>query len=151
MTERFNIDENILQGSIEIDEIGKECMDSGDYLYKYKDCVDISPLAMIDDLAAINKCGPDSVALNTLINEKIKAKKLELGASKCVKLHVKGKREEYECPTLISETLIEKNGMKKEDSVKYLGDYISSDGSNEANIVDREKKGVGINSNLDHC
>ena len=37
---------------------------------------------MIDKLAAISKCGPDSIALNTFINEKIKAKKLELGPKK---------------------------------------------------------------------
>ena len=35
------------------------------------------------------------------------AKKLELGANKCVKLHIKGKQEQNECPTLISETLLE--------------------------------------------
>ena len=82
ITDRFEIAENILQGgqwgpiqcSVEIDEIGKECMDSGQMQYKYKNCVDISPLAMIDDLAGISNCGPDSVSLNTFINEKIKAK-----------------------------------------------------------------------------
>ena len=38
--------------------------------------------------------------------------------------------------------------MKKEDSVKYLGDYISSDGSNKTNIIEREKKGIIINNQL---
>ena len=55
ITERFEIQENILQGgqwgpiqcSIEVDEIGKECLDSGEKLYKYKDCVDILSLIHI--------------------------------------------------------------------------------------------------------
>ena len=118
ITDRFEIEENILQGgqwgpiqcSIEVDEIGKECLESGEHLYKYKDCVDVTTLAMIDDLAALSKCGPESIALNTYINEKIKAKKMEFGPEKCVKLHIKGKKdEEFECPVLISETLIKKS------------------------------------------
>ena len=38
--------------------------------------------------------------------------------------------------------------MKKVDTVKYLGDYLSSDGSNTVNVLKREQKGVGINSQL---
>ena len=48
----------------------------------------------------------------------------------------------------ISETLIEKSEMKKVDTVKYLRDYISSDGSNTVNIAEREKKVVGINAQV---
>ena len=156
ITDRFDIEENIMQGgqwgsiqcSIEVDELGKECMESGEHLYKYKDCVDVSTLAMIDDLAAISKCGPEATALNTFINEKIKAKKLEFGPTKCVKLHVKGKKKDYECPILISETLSKKSVMERVDTVKYLGDYVSSDGSNTANILAREQKGNGIVNQL---
>ena len=78
----------------------------------------------------------------------MKAKKLELGPKKCVKLHVKGKKEESDCPVLISKTLHEKSEMEKVDTVKYLGDYISSDGSNTVNIAEREKKGLGINAQV---
>ena len=134
---------------IEIDDIGAQCMDSGERLYKYKDCVDVSTLAMIDDLAGISKCGVESIELNTYINEKIKAKKLELGPDKCVKMHIKGKKSEDTCPTkLISETLSGKSEMKTVNYVKYLGDYISNDGSNDKNIEDRWKKGIGINCSI---
>ena len=61
---------------------------------------------------------------------------------------MKGKKEGSECPLLISETLHEKSEMEKVDTVKYLGDYISSDGSNTVNIAEREKKGSGINAQV---
>ena len=72
LTERKSINNIVTQGgvwgpiqcSVEIDEIGKECMDSGERLYKYKNCVYICPLAMIHDLAGISICGPDSIEFN---------------------------------------------------------------------------------------
>ena len=54
-----------------------------------------------------------------------------------MKLHVKGKIESHECPVLFSETLHEKSEMKNVQSVKYLGDIISNDGSNTENISER--------------
>ena len=47
------------------------------------------PLAMIDNLIAINPWGPESLSLNLMINSKIEAKKLrchipdQKGKSKC--------------------------------------------------------------------
>ena len=89
-SEKFEINDNVMQGgvwgplqcSIEIDQIGKECMEKGEKLYKYKDCVSVSSLAMIDDLAGISKCGCDSIVLNSYINTKIKSKKLTCGSEK---------------------------------------------------------------------
>ena len=77
-TDEFEIHENVMQGgvwgplmcSIEVDQIGKECTENGERIYKYKDCVALSTLAMIDDLAGISKCGCDSIDLNSYINTK---------------------------------------------------------------------------------
>ena len=56
------------------------------------------PLAMVDDVLAIAKCGIKSVAVNTFINSKMEMRKLTLGKCKCKKMHV-GKDNPY-CPTL---------------------------------------------------
>ena len=68
--------------------MGKECLERGKYLYKYRGEVDIPPLAMIDDIAAISNCGLDSVMVNSYLNSKTNLKKLQFGVAKCNKLHV---------------------------------------------------------------
>jgi hypothetical protein len=64
----------------------------------YKDIVGIPPLAMMDDLVSVSKCGIDSVVMNAFLNSKSDVKKLQFGISKCHKLHV-GK-ERKTCPDL---------------------------------------------------
>merc|ERR1712080_328178 len=86
-----------LKCSVQIDDIGKECLKTGKYIYKYKQSVDIPHLAMIDDIAAVAKCGIESVQLNSYINTKIKSNKLKFGPNKCVKLHINNKNEKCEC------------------------------------------------------
>ena len=63
---------------------------------------------------------------------------------------MKGKNKTVinECPILVSETLLEKSEMENVSSVKYPGDIISNDGSNTANISERENKGTGINAQI---
>ena len=56
---------------------------------------------MIDDLAAIAKCGSDSVELNAIVNAKIKSKFLEFGVGKCFNLHVGHKLSS--CPKLLAQ------------------------------------------------
>ena len=56
------------------------------------------PLAMVDDLLAVAKCGTESTNVNTFINAEIEMKKLKFhvpdsnGRSKCNKIHI-GKRK----------------------------------------------------------
>ena len=54
----------------------------------YKKAIRIPPLAMIDDVLAVSKCGIDTVEVNTLINMKIESKKLRLSEDKCGHIHV---------------------------------------------------------------
>ena len=73
--------------SVQVDTFGKECVHKRKYLYEYKDEVGIPPLAMVDDLALISKCGLDSVLINGYINQKTNIKKLQFGvdsATKCI-------------------------------------------------------------------
>ena len=106
------------------------------------------PLAFVDDLNGIAKCGFDSIALNTFITTQIELKKLRFhvadkkGKSKCVKMHV-GKNHEN-CPVLKVHGTI----MPEVTEEKYLGDILSFDGKNSKNIKDRISKGIGIISQI---
>ena len=99
------------------------------------------PLAMVDDLLGIAKCGEHSVDLNTTINSRIKIKKLQFhtpdanGKSKCHTIHI-GKNT-TKCPML----KVHGHQMEKVSSDTYLGDGISSDRKNKLNIETRVAKG----------
>ena len=114
-----------------------------DYVYKYKDKVDIKALAMVDDLLGIAPCGLESLARNTFINVQIEMKKLRFhtagpdGKTKCHKIHV-GKKHEF-CPTL----LVHGTTIPAVSSDTYLGDIICGDGTNKINIENRVLKGQG--------
>ena len=61
-TERGSITNSVIQGDVfgpmlcakQIDEIGKECLDSCKYTYKYKSEIDIPPLIMLDYLISVS-------------------------------------------------------------------------------------------------
>ena len=157
MTERVNIPQIVQQGgtwgpvlcSNTVDTIGKKCRDRGELHYLYKNTVRVLPLAMVDDLNCISKCGLESIELNTFINTQIELKKLRFhvpdakGKSKSHKLHI-GKNKET-CPILkVHGTVME---SVEEDT--YLGDIISSDGRNTKNIADRISKGIGKISQIE--
>ena len=156
ITRRVSIPKIVQQGgtwgpclcSNSVDTIGKKIRDRGVPSYLYKGTVRVLPLAMVDDINAISKCGIDSVDLNTFVNTHIELKKLRFhvpdveGKSKCHKIHVGGKKES--CPELkVHGTIIE---SVEEDT--YLGDLISGDGKNKKNIEKRISKGLGIISQI---
>ena len=65
-------------------------------MFRYRQAVTKPPLGMIDDLASVAYCGPQSVILNAVINAKVSMKRLEFNKTKCVKLHV-SKAERQSC------------------------------------------------------
>ena len=77
-----------LKASVQLDTLGKECIENVDGLFKYKDCVNITTLIMIDDILAISPCGNESVKMNAIIQSKIETKQLRFGPSKCFKMHI---------------------------------------------------------------
>ena len=87
-----------------IDSIGKKCRDRGQHTYLYKKTAKILPLAFVDDLNGISKCGEESSALNIFLTTQIELKKLKFhvpdkeGKTKCHKMHI-GKKHSM-CPTL---------------------------------------------------
>ena len=82
----------------------------------------VLPLAMVDDLLAVRKCGVDSIETNTTINTIIEMKKLEFHIpkpnkkSKCHYLHV-GKPS-HVCPGM----KVHGNKSEKVSEALYLGD-----------------------------
>ena len=99
--------------------------------------------------------------MNAYINAKTNLKKLQFGPDKCHKMHI-GPKKSY-CPDLHidswkieNKTEIETKNielidvfegeveMEESEEEKYLGDYITSDGSNKKNVAARKGKGFGI-------
>ena len=150
-----------LQCSVLVDTIGKECLQEDKLLYTYRETIKIPPLAMVDDIVAVSVCGIETVDMNSYLNTKTNLKKLQFGTKKCVKMHV-GCYTPY-CPDLYIDQWklenVEESGCNIRDLVdvtdddhlmedtveqKYLGDIISSTGSNKNNIASRRGKGIGV-------
>ena len=152
LTDRANLPNIVQQGgtwgsllcSNTVDTIGKKCRNRAEHFYLYKNVVRILPLAFVDDLNAISKCGLESISLNTFITTQIELKRLKfhvpdaVGKSKCHKMHI-GRRDTL-CPTLKVHGTV----MQEVSEETYLGDIVSCDGKNTKNIKDRISKGVGI-------
>ena len=148
-TDRVNIPRIITQGgtwgpilcSNSIDKIGKMADEKG-HIYKYKNMVKITPLAMIDDLLSVSRCGIESIEINITINTAIELKKLEFHRpekkGKCHYMHV-GKPNQI-CPGM----KIHGRKAGQVSEATYLGDIIRSDGKNTSNAKSRKSKGVGL-------
>ena len=174
VTERKNVDKTVMQGDVwgpifcatTIDSFGKECINDNKYLYKYKG-KDIPPLSMIDDLACITTCGPDTVQSNSFINYKISSKKLQCGIERCKKMHIGRTQNEVTCPELYVDgwkehyvNNVETNVVKVKDTYegsapinqteneKYLGDILSSDGKNYKNVLSRKNKCTALSNEI---
>ena len=105
-----------------VDTIGRYCYTYSTGLYFYRNASAIPPLGMIDDVAGIANCSDDSIVLNTIVNTRIEAKKLEFNLKKCVNMHIGPDSEK--CQTLRA------HGTRMENVVNqlYLGDIISNSG-----------------------
>ena len=155
-TERIDMPKIVMQGgkwgplkcSNSIDKIGKKCLTSGQHIYLYKGIVKIMPLAMIDDLLVVNKCGLESVKANIFINSQIEMKKMRLhtpkdgGKSKCHVIHVSKRKTDCQ------ELKVHGFKMEKVYSDTYLGDIVTADGKNTLNIEARVAKGLGLTSQI---
>ena len=129
--------------AIQIDTLGKEVLkEDGDKLYKYKGCVKIPPMALIDDILTITECGIDSILMNAAVQSKVNNKRLILGKDKCSKMHVGS--DSVNCPDL----KVHSSEMLTSSKEKYLGDIITNDGKIDENLKSRNAKGVGIKNQI---
>ena len=86
LTRREPFYEIVMQGdvmaplisSLQVDTIGKECLEEEKHLYYYKNVVPIPPLGMVDDLFTISTCGYKTSFMNQFINSKTGMKKLHV-------------------------------------------------------------------------
>ena len=83
---------------------------------------------MVDDVLAISKCGPTSIAMNALVNSFLSSKKLKLNKTKCAKIDVGRKSDS--CPSLF----MQYKKIKDSEQEKYLGEVIHQKGT--ATVVD---------------
>ena len=96
LSRRETFEEIVMQGdvlaplvsSLQVDTMGKECIEEKKHLYFFKGIVPIGPLGMVDDLLTISECGVKTTLMNEFINFKTGTKRLQFGTAKCIKLHI---------------------------------------------------------------
>ena len=152
-----------LISSLQVDTMGKECLEQKKHLYLFKGIVPIGPLGMVDDLFTISECGFKTSLMNHYINFKTGTKRLQFGASKCIKMHIGKDKNEVLCKDLFvpgwkveletdpvtgncsqADSFIGNQKIEVKDEQLYLGDIISSNGSHTKNVQNRKNKGIGI-------
>ena len=125
-TDRTDIKNIIIQGTVwgslmctvTMDTLAKQVYSNDNLLYKYNEVVSVPPLEMVDDILTVSKCGATAVTMNTEVNTLTDLNKLELGHSKCARMHVGIKCKQCHKGNI--------NGteMKETQKEKYLGDQI---------------------------
>ena len=122
LTDRIELKNLEMQGtvisnikcSIQVDSIGKDCLTENKGVYKYKGCINIPPLSMVDDILTVSLCGTDSVKVNGIVQAKVECKQLKLSHLKCYNMHT-GKKSQHLCPSLS----IHGTKMLKSETQKY--------------------------------
>ena len=146
-----------------VDGFGKDSLSPELHPYKYKGKVPIPLLGMVDDIFMISESGYKAQRLNGFINAKTAIKRLQFGAKKCHVMHIGNnipthkKSDFYVDEWLMTETEeretnttdIEENFNGEEEiqeveNTKYLGQIISTNGSNMKNLENRANKGIGL-------
>ena len=173
LTDRQMIENVVLQGdtfgsilaSVQVDNICKEVVAS-DTGYKYKDILDVSILALVDDLIGITKAGYQAQQMNAIINAKTAEKRLQFGVTKCKSMVVGGIEKvmnnklsvdkwsiahkiDENCNTdILEENFDGKVEIENVEKQKYLGFILSSRGNNMENIKEMKKKSVWVSRKI---
>ena len=145
LSQRVNISNIIMQGSVWgslccvvlMYKLGKLLYNQPKLLYYYKGVVACPPLQMVDDILAVQKCSPQSVQVNTVVNTFMQLEKLTLSKTKCHNIHM-GKYKSA-CQNL----QVNGSRMHESRSEKYLGDILHNTGSLKPNIANRLSRGWG--------
>ena len=126
-----------------MDTPGRQELESGIGIFKYKDTIDVPSLAMIDDVMGMALCGDYSIELNSIINANMETKKLRLSEDKCFKIRICKKGTN--CTQILK---VHEVNMKNASEATYLGDVISESGTIDATILQRTQKATGIISQI---
>ena len=79
-----------LRCSMTTDTLGKDILSNkaqANTISRYKEFLPIPPLALVDELFVITKCGVESLVMNGEVHSKIMTKRLKLGIEKCFQMH----------------------------------------------------------------
>ena len=137
-----------------VDTFGKESYEKQKHLYYYRNKTPVSMLSMLDDVFALSTCGPASIQMQEYINIKSGSKKLQIARDKTFRMHIGKKNPTFQCEksyidcwetdqTKPTEKYLGKVKVQQTFSTKYLGEIISSDGTNTQNIAARKQRGFG--------
>ena len=145
ISSRINIKQIIMQGSVWgslccvvlMDKLGKLVYSKPELLYYYKGLVEVPTLQMVDDILCVQKCSPQTIQQNSVVNTFMELEKLQLNQKKCHKIHIGNKS------SCCQDLKIHGQPMKEATSDTYLGDKIHNSGNNKANIETRVAKGFG--------
>ena len=122
---------------------------------------------MVDGKLLISEAGYKTARLNAFMNAKTASKKLQYAPEKCFVLHVGKCIPDYKKPDLYvegwklqeltntptgqkytNETFEGEQGIEEKQTEKYLGQILSSDGSNLLNVKYRSGKGKGAKNKI---
>ena len=143
-TRPMTIGDVIMQGTVweslfcpaTMNKLGKLVYSMPEMMYKYKG-VPIPPLGMIDDVITVTNVN-QTTDMNKLMNTLMDPKNLRLSKKKFFRIHIGNGHQN--CPDV--KVLDEQ--MKDANSDKYLGDIIHTNGTIQATIENRKKKGGKI-------
>ena len=127
-SERVELNKVVMQGSVPgglicSNQLSKICnkLYSEGNVYMYRGQIPIPPLAMVDDVVAVNECNStDALACNIKIDTFVQRKKLEsqVGDGKCQWVH----SGEGECRSTYHAN---NNEITQTEIYKYLGDHVA--------------------------
>ena len=120
----------------------------------------IAPLTMCDDLLVISECGYKTDVMVSYINCQSRFNFLQFGLSKCYKMHIGKTKQKFKCTPVFldswkseeieneksgkvtfQESFVGKAQIKEVTNQKYLGNIISDDGTNTADITAKCNRG----------
>jgi hypothetical protein len=116
---------------------------------------------MIDDVLAFANCGPKSTQIQEFLNIKSGSKKLQFSTEKTFRMHVGVRRPAFKCEQSYidswnidriqnTEKYVGAVKVKSTNTIKYLGELISSDGTNTENVAARVRRGYGTVKEICH-
>ena len=152
ITKRKSITNAVMQGTVwsslfcttTMDKLGKIFYKNKEFLYKYRNKIEIPSLGMVDDILSVQKCSIDASKANAVINAFVDSKKLILNKNKCHRIHIgpknRVKNRNYGCPDL----KVHNAKMSDSKKEKYLGDVIDNTGKNRETVNERQRKGYAI-------
>jgi len=155
-----------IMASTFIEKFGSES-ENENFTYIYRDQVKIPPLTMLDDILSIVECSYKSNNMIGYLNAQARLNSLMFNTKKCFKIHVGQSKERHKCGDLWldnwdfkeidssqtgqldrKEIYRGKSKIKEVNNERYLGDYISNDGSNAETVRQRCIRSISIRSKI---